>query len=183
MNIGTFDSGLGGLLITKSLIEAMPEYNFCYLGDTLHVPYGARSKEVVYTFTKNCIEYLFEKKDCKLIIIACNTATFAALRKLQQTYLPQKYPVLRLYAKSIQNNRENEVCFAKLPFPMAKYHKHDKSLFHKNFLNIYDFLAYPLLICRKQNILYRQNALCQPKVPKFQVFLSKSKRFSSKYLI
>ncbi|MBR4316125.1 MAG: glutamate racemase [Alphaproteobacteria bacterium] len=96
MNIGTFDSGLGGLLITKSLIEAMPEYNFCYLGDTLHVPYGARSKEVVYTFTKNCIEYLFEKKDCKLIIIACNTATFAALRKLQQTYLPQKYPDRRI---------------------------------------------------------------------------------------
>ena len=96
MNIGTFDSGLGGLLITKSLISAMPEYNFCYLGDTLHVPYGARSKEVVYDFTKNCIEYLFEKKDCKLIIIACNTATFAALRKLQQTYLPQKYPDRRI---------------------------------------------------------------------------------------
>ncbi|MCR5506796.1 MAG: glutamate racemase [bacterium] len=96
MNIGTFDSGLGGLLITKSLISAMPEYNFCYLGDTLHVPYGARSKDVVFDFTKNCIEYLFEKKDCKLIIIACNTATFAALRRLQQTYLPQKYPDRRI---------------------------------------------------------------------------------------
>ncbi len=96
MNIGTFDSGLGGLLITKSLISAMPEYNFCYLGDTLHVPYGSRSKDVVYNFTKNCIEYLFEKRDCKLIIIACNTATFAALRTLQQTYLKEKYPDRRI---------------------------------------------------------------------------------------
>ena len=96
MNIGTFDSGLGGLLITKSLISAMPEYNFCYLGDTLHVPYGSRSKEVVYNFTKNCIDYLFGCRDCKLIIIACNTATFAALRTLQQTYLKEKYPDRRI---------------------------------------------------------------------------------------
>ncbi len=96
MNIGTFDSGLGGLLITKSLIEAMPEYNFCYLGDTLHVPYGSRSKEVIYDFTKNCIEYLFTKRDCKLVIIACNTATFAALRKLQQEYLPKYFPDRRI---------------------------------------------------------------------------------------
>ena len=96
MNIGTFDSGLGGLLITKALISAMPEYNFCYLGDTLHVPYGSRSEDVVYNFTKKCIDYLFEKKDCKLIIIACNTATFAALRTLQQTYLKEKYPTRRI---------------------------------------------------------------------------------------
>ncbi len=96
MNIGTFDSGLGGLLITKSLIEAMPEYNFCYLGDTLHVPYGSRSKDAIYDFTKNCIEYLFKKRNCKLVIIACNTATFAALRKLQQEYLPKNFPDRRI---------------------------------------------------------------------------------------
>ena len=92
MNIGVFDSGLGGLLITKSLIDYMPEYNFCYLGDTEHVPYGTKSQDIIYEFTKNCMDYLFKKKDCKIIIIACNTATFAALRKLQQTYLLQNFP-------------------------------------------------------------------------------------------
>lgn len=91
MNIGVFDSGLGGLIITKSLIKAMPQYNFCYLGDTKYVPYGNRSKEVVYDLTKRCIDYLFNEKDCKLIIIACNTATIASLRKLQQEYLPSHY--------------------------------------------------------------------------------------------
>lgn len=96
MNIGTFDSGLGGLVITRALIEAMPEYNFCYLGDTARVPYGNRSKETVYNYTKNCIDYLFKKKNCKLIIIACNTATFAALRRLQQEYLPQNFPDRRI---------------------------------------------------------------------------------------
>ncbi len=96
MNIGTFDSGLGGLVITKALIMEMPGYNFCYLGDTARVPYGNRSQEVIYKYTKNCIDYLFKKKDCKLIIIACNTATFAALRKLQQEYLPQNFPDRRI---------------------------------------------------------------------------------------
>lgn len=91
MNIGVFDSGLGGLIITKALIEAMPEYNFCYLGDTKYVPYGSRSKEIIYELTKRCIDYLFKEKNCKIIIIACNTASMASLRKLQQEYLPAKY--------------------------------------------------------------------------------------------
>lgn len=92
MNIGLFDSGLGGLIITKSIIEALPEYNFAYIGDTAHVPYGSRSKETIYNFTKNCIEYLFTKQNCKLVIIACNTATIATLKHLQQEYLKENFP-------------------------------------------------------------------------------------------
>ena len=92
MNIGLFDSGLGGLIITKSIIEKMPQYNFSYIGDTAHVPYGSRSKDTIYNFTKNCVDYLFKKQNCKLIIIACNTASIAALRKLQQVYLTNNYP-------------------------------------------------------------------------------------------
>lgn len=92
MNIGLFDSGLGGLIITKSIIEKMPQYNFAYIGDTAHVPYGSRSKETIYNFTKNCIDYLFKKQNCELIIIACNTASIAALRRLQQEYLKEEFP-------------------------------------------------------------------------------------------
>ena len=96
MNIGLFDSGLGGLIITKSIIEAIPEYNFSYIGDTAHVPYGSRSKETIYNFTKNCIDYLFKNQNCELIIIACNTASIATLRRLQQEYLKENYPTRKI---------------------------------------------------------------------------------------
>lgn len=91
MNIGIFDSGLGGLLITKSLIKKLPEYNYIYLGDTKRVPYGNRSPETIYEFLKESVEYLF-KNNCKLIIVACNTASAQALRKIQQEFLSNKYP-------------------------------------------------------------------------------------------
>ncbi|MCL2018088.1 MAG: glutamate racemase [Alphaproteobacteria bacterium] len=96
MKIGIFDSGLGGLIIAKSLIQAMPQYPFVYFGDTKHVPYGSRSYETIYEFSRNCIDYLFRTQDCRLVIIACNTASIAALRKLQQEYLPINFPERRI---------------------------------------------------------------------------------------
>lgn len=93
--IGIFDSGFGGLNILKSLVSKMPKYDFIYLGDTARVPYGTRSKEVVCQFTQQAIEFLF-KKECRLIILACNTASCEALRKIQQEYLPQHYPDRRV---------------------------------------------------------------------------------------
>ncbi len=96
MNIGVFDSGLGGLLITRAILEYMPEYNLCYLGDTASTPYGSKSKETVLEFTKKAVDYLFKVKNCKVIIIACNTATFAALKKLQTEYIPNNFPDRRV---------------------------------------------------------------------------------------
>lgn len=91
MNIGVFDSGLGGLTILKSLLKKLPQYNYVYLGDNARVPYGNRSPETIYQFTKEAVDFLF-KKNCQLIIIACNTSTSTSLRKIQQEYLPQFYP-------------------------------------------------------------------------------------------
>jgi glutamate racemase len=91
MRIGIFDSGIGGLVIAKSLIDELPDYDYLYLGDTARVPYGDRSKEEVYEFTKQAVHYLLEQ-DCKLVILACNTASAEALRKIQQEYLPVHYP-------------------------------------------------------------------------------------------
>ncbi len=92
MKIGIFDSGLGGLLIAKSIRKKMPEYDYVYLGDTKRVPYGNRSHDAVYQFTKEGVEYLFKKENCGLIILACNTASARALRKIQQEYLPANFP-------------------------------------------------------------------------------------------
>lgn len=91
MNIGIFDSGLGGLFTMKSLTKKLPQYNYIYLGDTKRLPYGNRSQEAVYQFTKEGIDFLF-KKNCSLVIVACNTASAEAVRKIQQEYLPKKYP-------------------------------------------------------------------------------------------
>jgi len=85
--IGIFDSGLGGLIAFKEIKKLLPDYSYIYLGDTLRSPYGGRSQEAVYEFTKKAVDFLF-KKGCKLIIIACNTASSEALRKIQQEYLP-----------------------------------------------------------------------------------------------
>ena len=89
--IGIFDSGFGGLNIAKEIIKKMPEYSYIYLGDTARTPYGTRSQETIYNFTKQAIEFLL-KKDCDLIILACNTASALALRKIQKEYLPKDYP-------------------------------------------------------------------------------------------
>lgn len=95
MTIGIFDSGLGGLVMTRAFREALPQHDFLYLGDTLHVPYGPRSAEAIYEFTLKAVDYLFSK-GCPLVVIACNTASASALRRLQQEYLPKHYPDRRI---------------------------------------------------------------------------------------
>lgn len=92
MKIGIFDSGLGGLIIAKAIRKAMPEYDYVYLGDTKRVPYGNRSHDAVYKFTREAVDYLFIKENCVIIIIACNTSSARALRKIQREYLPKNFP-------------------------------------------------------------------------------------------
>lgn len=91
MKIGVFDSGLGGLTILKALLKELPQYNYVYLGDNARVPYGNRSPETIYQFTKEAVEFLF-KKNCQLIIIACNTSTSTSLHRIQQEYLQKFFP-------------------------------------------------------------------------------------------
>jgi glutamate racemase len=96
LKIGFFDSGLGGLLITQAVIKKMPQYDYIYLGDTLHVPYGKRSKEAILNYSKASIDYLFSTHNCQIIITACNTVSASVLRTLQQEYLPKHYPERRI---------------------------------------------------------------------------------------
>ena len=95
MKIGVFDSGLGGLFVMRALARKLPRYDYVYLGDTQRVPYGNRSPQTVYRFLEEAVEYLF-KKDCGLIIVACNTASAEALRKIQRQYLPRHWPKRRV---------------------------------------------------------------------------------------
>ena len=93
--IGVFDSGYGGLTILKEFVGQMPEYDFIYLGDNARAPYGNRSFETVYEYTLECVEQLFAM-GCKLVILACNTASAKALRTIQQNDLQRLDPTRRV---------------------------------------------------------------------------------------
>ncbi len=86
--IGIFDSGYGGLTIFQKIRELMPGYDYIYLGDNARTPYGPRSFDVVYRFTRQAVETLFAE-GCQLVILACNTASAKALRTIQQNDLPE----------------------------------------------------------------------------------------------
>ena len=93
--IGIFDSGYGGLTILHGIRQLLPEYDYLYLGDNARTPYGTRSFEVVYEFTRQAVEKLFEM-GCHLVILACNTASAKALRSIQQNDLPMIDPNRRV---------------------------------------------------------------------------------------
>ena len=93
--IGVFDSGYGGLTILEKIREVLPEYDYIYLGDNARAPYGTRSFEIVYEFTLQAVNKLFEM-GCHLVILACNTASAKALRSIQMNDLPELDPDRRV---------------------------------------------------------------------------------------
>lgn len=93
--IGVFDSGYGGLTILHQMRQLMPQYDYLYLGDNARAPYGPRSFDIVYQFTREAVMKLFDL-GCHLVIIACNTASAKALRTIQQNDLPGIDPKRRV---------------------------------------------------------------------------------------
>ncbi|HZL46166.1 MAG TPA: glutamate racemase [Opitutaceae bacterium] len=93
--IGVFDSGFGGLTVLDSLLKALPQYDYVFLADSARAPYGARSLDVIYEFTLESVEWLFDE-GCTLVLLACNTASTRALRNLQQLHLPKHRPDRRV---------------------------------------------------------------------------------------
>lgn len=93
--IGVFDSGYGGLTILREIRRRLPQYDYIYLGDNARAPYGPRSFDVVYRFTLEAVRYLFSR-GCRMVILACNTASAKALRTIQQCDLPQIDPTRRV---------------------------------------------------------------------------------------
>jgi len=84
--IGVFDSGYGGLTVLQSIERKLPAYDFIYLGDNARAPYGNRSFQTVYQYTREAVQWFFSK-GCPLVILACNTASAKALRTIQQNDL------------------------------------------------------------------------------------------------
>ena len=87
--IGIFDSGFGGLHVLRSIVRALPRYDYVFLADTARAPYGQRSQKTIYGYTKQAVDFLFGK-NCGIVIVACNTASSKALRTIQDRYGAKK---------------------------------------------------------------------------------------------
>jgi len=93
--IAVFDSGYGGLTVLRSIVEALPQYDYLYMGDNARAPYGPRSFEQVYQYTLQAVQWFFAQ-GCELVILACNTASAKALRTIQQNDLVNLGPHKRV---------------------------------------------------------------------------------------
>lgn len=158
MKIGFYDSGLGGLVILKAVAKELPMYDYYYYGDTANLPYGDKSEEEIYFFATTAMDYLF-KEGCSLVIIACNSASADTARKIQNEYLPLKYPdrkVLGVIIPTIEEMTKEEksallLCTARTA-ASGKYEKELQKLRHKGTLKT---VAVPELVplIEKGNII------------------------------
>lgn len=101
MAVGIFDSGLGGLTVLDAVSNRLPEVPFVYFGDNAHTPYGVRDADDVYDLTTKGVQRLWDA-GCDLIILACNTASAAALRRMQESWIPEDKRVLGVFVPLIE---------------------------------------------------------------------------------
>jgi len=105
--VGIFDSGLGGLTVLDAAARALPEVPFVYIGDNAHAPYGVRDADDVYDLTTRSVARLFDA-GCDLVILACNTASAAALRRMQENWVPRDKRVLGVFVPMIEALTERQ---------------------------------------------------------------------------
>ena len=107
MAVGIFDSGLGGLTVLDAVSKNMPDVPFAYLGDNAHAPYGVRDADNIYDLTTSAIERMWDE-GCDLVILACNTASAAALRRMQESWLPTEKRALGVFVPLIEALTERQ---------------------------------------------------------------------------
>lgn len=107
MAVGIFDSGLGGLTVLDAAVRELPDVPFVYFGDNSHAPYGVRDADDVYDLTTAAVSRLWEA-GCDLVILACNTASAAALRRMQESWIPSDKRVLGVFVPLIEALTERE---------------------------------------------------------------------------
>ena len=107
MAVGIFDSGLGGLTVLNAAQKRLPDVDFLYFGDNAHAPYGVRDAEDVYNLTVAAVQKMWDR-GCDLVILACNTASAAALRRMQEGGLPPGKRVLGVFVPLIESLTERQ---------------------------------------------------------------------------
>lgn len=107
MAVGVFDSGLGGLTVYEAVAKRLPDVAFVYYGDNAHAPYGVRDAEDIYQLTCRGVERLWAE-GCDLVILACNTASAAALKRMQESWVPRDKRVLGVFVPLIEALTERQ---------------------------------------------------------------------------
>jgi glutamate racemase len=107
MAVGVFDSGLGGLTVLDALTKRLPDAPFVYFGDNAHAPYGVRTADDIFALTCAATERLWAE-GCDLVILACNTASAAALKRMQETWVPPEKRVLGVFVPLIEALTERQ---------------------------------------------------------------------------
>lgn len=107
MAVGIFDSGLGGLTILDAVQARLPEVPFVYLADSAHAPYGVRDADDIFRLTCAAVQRLWDE-GCDLVILACNTASAAALRRMQESFVPTDKRVLGVFVPMIEALTERQ---------------------------------------------------------------------------
>lgn len=107
MAVGVFDSGLGGLTVLDAVARRLPETAFVYFGDNAHAPYGVRDADEIYRLTCGGVARLWDE-GCDLVILACNTASAAALRRMQEGWVPEGKRVLGVFVPLIEALTERQ---------------------------------------------------------------------------
>ena len=107
MAVGIFDSGLGGLTVLDAVAERLPDLPLVYLGDSAHAPYGVRDADDIYDLTTAAVQRLWDE-GCDLVILACNTASAAALRRMQESWIPTDKRVLGVFVPLIEALTERQ---------------------------------------------------------------------------
>ncbi|WP_370230057.1 glutamate racemase [Cognatishimia sp.] len=107
MAVGIFDSGLGGLTVLDAVSKTLPDVPFVYFGDNAHAPYGVRDADDIYGLTTQALERMWDE-GCDLVILACNTASAAALRRMQESWLPAEKRALGVFVPLIEALTERQ---------------------------------------------------------------------------
>jgi len=107
MAVGIFDSGLGGLTVLDAVQKRLPSVDFIYLGDNAHTPYGVRDADDVHCLTRAHVQTLWDM-GCDLVVLACNTASAAALRRMQEAGVPKGKRVLGVFVPLIETLTERQ---------------------------------------------------------------------------
>ncbi|MPQ44385.1 glutamate racemase [Clostridium tarantellae] len=130
--IGFFDSGVGGLSVMKKAIEIMPEESYIYYGDSKNAPYGTKTVDEAKKLTFNAVEFLLQK-GAKAIVIACNTATSAAIKDLRNTY--KEIPIIGIepaLKPAVESKKEGKIIVMATPMTLAEKKFNDLMQKHNN---------------------------------------------------
>lgn len=109
--IGFFDSGVGGLSVLARFKKLLPDENVIYFGDTIHLPYGNKSKEELVGYAKNILNFMYSKR-VKAVVIACNTSSAQAYDEIKNVYDFPIYPIIQCCAKTVAEKYDRIGVFA-----------------------------------------------------------------------